>query len=134
MKKKTLLFVIPLFAIAVVFGSALRIGRQSQSQSQSQSLYRIALLPDRAEPNILIVTVGEFVDFASRDNRSHNLIIEKNAHEDGNHDHRQQESGAFGADEAYRVEFNQPGTWKFSDKSNPNVAATVIAYVPEVLF
>ncbi len=93
----------------------------------------------------LAVKVGDFVEFRSADGKSHNLALgEGNEHSSStsqpaqtdsdtehSHDHVQgTESGTFGADEAWKVQFKKAGTYIIHDHLNPELNILVIAYQP----
>ncbi len=86
----------------------------------------VALKADGAEPDIVTVKVGETVQFNSADGNSHNLSNGLGGEE---HEHSgPYSSGEFKSDEAWRVQFKQPGTFKFHDHLNPNINVLVVAY------
>lgn len=106
----------------------------------------------------LAVTTGSTVEFRSADGRSHNLALGRGTdhsahkepttephHGDDHHaeatshdDHDKQahdhvagtESGEFGANEAWRVQFKQPGTYLIHDHLNPDFTILVVVYDP----
>ncbi len=92
----------------------------------------VDLLPDRAEPNTVLIPVGGVVQFNSKDGKTHNIAEGQGDDYDRNHGHTDPgtgvESGAFGADEGYKVTFKQAGTYFFHDHLNPALAISVIAY------
>lgn len=88
----------------------------------------IALEKDGAEPATIAVLVGSFVQFNSADGKSHSLSLGGGGDE---HSHTGQfSSGTFKADEAWRVQFKDEGTFKFHDHFNPNINVLIIVYTP----
>lgn len=98
----------------------------------SASMHMVSLLKDRIEPNTVLVKQGEFVQFNSKDGKSHHLSPGKGKASNDGHEHAGMglESGVFGSDEAYRVQFKKPGTYEFHDHNNPKLRVTVVAYKP----
>ena len=88
----------------------------------------VALNKDGASPNTIAVPVGSYVQFNSADGKSHNLSIGKGGDE---HEHTGKfYSGEFQADEAWRVQFNDEGTFTFHDHLNPKINVVVVVYQP----
>lgn len=88
----------------------------------------IALQGRTASPDIVTVKAGSFVQFVSADGSKHNIALEHAAvqHED----HSEYESGEFGGDEAWRVQFKKDGAYTFRDKHHPGLKVSVIVYTP----
>ncbi|GAC1392885.1 MAG: hypothetical protein NVSMB46_09790 [Candidatus Saccharimonadales bacterium] len=86
----------------------------------------IALQSDHANPDTVAIKVGEFVQFNSADGMKHE-IVEGSAHSSSNNPI---DSGEFGADEAWKVQFKQPGTFQFIDKKHPGVNILIVVYQP----
>lgn len=86
----------------------------------------------------LAVKVGSYVEFRSADGRSHNLALGQGTEKDArvhesdqptSHDHvGGTESGDFGADEAWRVQFKKAGTYIIHDHLHPELNILVVAY------
>lgn len=88
----------------------------------------VALTENGASPNSIAIATGSYVQFNSADGKSHNLSIGEGGHE---HEHTGKfYSGEFQADEAWRVQFNDEGTFKFHDHFNPNINVIVVVYTP----
>ncbi len=104
----------------------------------------VSISPEGMQPNELAVKTGEFVQFNSADGKTHNLAFgggtSSSVHEgnetDGNghdasHDHDSSySSGDFGADEAWRVQFKNAGTFRFHDHYNPDLEILIVVYDP----
>lgn len=88
----------------------------------------VALTANGANPNSVAVARGGYVQFNSADGKPHNLSIGGGGHQ---HEHTGTfYSGEFQADEAWRVQFNDEGTFKFHDHLNPNINIVVVVYTP----
>lgn len=88
----------------------------------------VKLLTEGASPDSVAIEVGQFIQFNSEDGNSHNLSLGK-----GGHDHEHSGdyySGEFGADEGWRVQFKEEGTYFFHDHLNPNINVLVVVYTP----
>ncbi len=99
----------------------------------------VELTPDGMKPDELALKVGEFVQFNSVDGKSHNIAEGdgKDTHAGHGdpefHDHVGGfVSGEFGADEAWRVQFKKPGTYKLHDHHNPNQKILIVVYEDKI--
>lgn len=85
-------------------------------------------LEDKAEPDTLTVKVGEYVQFNSNDGKKHSLSLGKGGEV---HEHNGPfSSGEFKADEAWRVQFKEPGTYYFHDHFDPAINILLVVYDP----
>ncbi len=101
---------------------------KNQAQVTCEVAVCVALKPEGAVPDTVTVIVGESVQFNSADGKTHSLSQGLGGEE---HQHNGvYTSGDFAADEAWRVQFKQPGTFKFHDHYNPAVNILVVAYEP----
>lgn len=128
---------IGLMAIALGFaGSSKLLATKPVTSAKTCSGICVALTKDGMKPDTLTVKVGEYVQFNSADGEQHNLGI--GGGEDGDHVAHEAEhehvgdfsSGDFGADEAWRVQFKQVGTYKFHDHYHPKLNILVVVYSP----
>ncbi|MES2971364.1 MAG: hypothetical protein V4702_03525 [Patescibacteria group bacterium] len=88
----------------------------------------VALRAEKADPDTITVKAGEFVQFNSADGKTHRLSLGKGGED---HDHSGPfNSGDFKADEAWRVQFKEPGTFSFHDHYNPDINILVVVYNP----
>ena len=86
----------------------------------------VSLQQDGALPGEIAVQAGSVVQFNSADGKSHNLSLGKGG--DG-HDHAGPfHSGEFAADEAWKVQFKEDGTYYFHDHLNPDINVLVVVY------
>lgn len=88
----------------------------------------VSLYEDKASPNTIAVAVGSYVQFNSKDGKTHDLSLGAGGEE---HQHMGKfQSGEFKADEGWRVQFKNEGTFTFHDHYNPKVNIVVIVYTP----
>lgn len=88
----------------------------------------VALREDKAEPDTLTVKKGSFVQFNSADGKTHSLSRGKGGK---THSHSGKfTSGEFKADEAWRVQFKEEGSFFFHDHFNPKINVLVVVYKP----
>lgn len=89
----------------------------------------ISLKGSKADPEVLTITAGEYVQFNSADGGRHNIALEHSAvqHED----EHEYESGDFEKDEAFRVQFKKDGAYTFRDKYNPDISINIIVYTKD---
>lgn len=88
----------------------------------------VSLEGDKANPSAITVTNGSYVQFNSADGKAHSLSLGAGGHE---HSHQGTfNSGTFEADEAWRVQFNDDGTYIFHDHFNPKINVVVVVYTP----
>lgn len=128
---------IQLIAIAVIaalisFGLVYAISSRNNGTARVNSSNCegtcVALTKDGASPNALAVPVGSYVQFNSADGKAHNLSVGKGGHD---HDHTGKfYSGEFQADEGWRVQFTDEGSFAFHDHLNPQINVVVVVYAP----
>ena len=88
----------------------------------------IDLRKDDSSPTTVTVIKDSYVQFNSADGKTHNLSLGEGGAE---HDHKGIfRSGNFGADEAWRVQFDDEGTFIFHDHLNPKISILVVVYTP----
>ena len=86
----------------------------------------VALHEDGASPDVITVVVGSYVQFNSADGKSHDLSLGEGGEE---HVHTGKfSSGEFKADEAWRVQLNEEGSFSFHDHLNPKISILVVVY------
>jgi plastocyanin len=92
------------------------------------NVHMVSLLKNRADPEIVIVRVGDYVQFNARDGREHNLSQGSGNAVEDNHAHKETglESGVFKSDEAYKIQFKKVGIYSFHDHNNPDTYIRVI--------
>ncbi len=117
----------------VLLHTALLKTTESQAVAASApTVHAVSLFMDHAEPAELLITVGESVQFNSKDGRTHTIDSGAGNAYGETHDHAGDgiESGEFGADEGYRVEFKKVGSYFFHDHDHPDVTISVAVYDP----
>lgn len=86
----------------------------------------VALQEKEASPSTITVTPGTYVQFNSADGKKHSLSLGGGGE---HHEHKGSfSSGTFQADEAWRVQFKEEGSYKFHDHYNPNINVLVVVY------
>ena len=86
----------------------------------------VDLYQDKASPDTVAVTVGSYVQFNSKDGKTHDLSLGAGGSE---HVHTGKfQSGDFGANEGWRVQFNEEGSFVFHDHLNPKISVLVVVY------
>jgi plastocyanin len=92
------------------------------------SAHMVSLLRDKADPEIILVKVGDYVQFNARDGKEHNLSQGSGNATSDNHAHEETglESGVFKSDEAYKIQFKKVGIYSFHDHNNPDTYIRVI--------
>jgi hypothetical protein len=122
---------LPLILIAAVligFLFAYKLSSNNTANEITCQDYCIALRTDRADPEAITVPLGSLVQFSSEDGKSHSLSQGKGGEE---HHHRGKfYSGEFKADEAWKVQFNDEGSFFFHDHFNPKINVLVVVYNP----
>ena len=88
----------------------------------------IELQQDKASPDTVAVAKGSFVQINSADGQSHSLSLGEGG---SAHSHNGSfNSGTFKADEGWRVQFNEEGSYVFHDHLNPKISVLVVVYTP----
>jgi plastocyanin len=88
----------------------------------------VGLYEDKASPNTLAVAVGSYVQFNSKDGKTHDLSL---GDATAGHQHTgNYQSGEFKGDEGWRVQFNSEGTYTFHDHYNTKISIVVVVYTP----
>lgn len=123
---RKVLIVAVLAGILSFGGSYALTNMRTQASQASDGVVQVALHENSAKPDSIAVTTGQTVMFNSADGKIHNLSLGEGGDE---HDHHGPfYSGEFGADEAWRATFEQPGTYFFHDHTNPDINVLVVVY------
>lgn len=128
--QKVMIAVLVLAAGLVGFGVTYAVSSNRQGSkvvTPNCSGVCVNLLGKKASPDTLAITKGTYVTFNSADGGSHELTL-GDPGEHGHSNPESLESGVFGADEAFRVQFKEDGTYRFTDKKNPEVTIIVVVY------
>lgn len=133
--KRLLIFIgVLLLTSSTIIGGASAMGYfQNKPQPTANTIHHVALLENKASPDAVLIKQGEFVQFNSKDGKSHHLSPGRGNGSSNGHEHTGMglESGVFGPDEAYRVKFKKTGTYEFHDHTNPDLFITVLVYEPK---
>jgi len=90
----------------------------------------IGLYSDRADPGEVYLKVGQVLQFNTKDGKTHRIALGEGGTD---HEHLSStNSGNFGADEGWRVRFDNVGTFYFHDHLNPNINVLVVVYKPSI--
>jgi hypothetical protein len=129
-KNHRLLFLTSFVIVAIIgFGAAYRLGSRERPIVKNQcDDYCVALRVGGASPDSIAVPTGSYVQFNSADGKTHNLS-QGSGGEEHNH-HGKFYSGEFKANEAWRVQFNNEGSFIFHDHFNPTISILVVVYSP----
>ena len=95
-------------------------------------IHHVALTEKGANPTDLLIKVGEYVEFDSKDGRVHDIASGAGDGDGEHHDHTANgvESGDFKPDEGYRVQFKEIGSYYFHDHLNPTLTISIGVYQP----
>lgn len=136
-KNVVLLPLIGLVAIGVGFASVSALNKSYPTGKGCTGIC-VMLSPSGMEPNELAVRAGEYVQFNSADGKKHNISLGEGAGgaEDqdhsphgGKHEHAAGlSSGDIAPDEAWRVQFKEPGTYSLHDHYDPKLNILVVVY------
>lgn len=135
---KTTIFVI-ILALLVGFVVMYLVGRSQRPVVAKCEGQCILLRKSGADPGVLTVTKGSTVEFASADGQHHNLKLDdrqsdeevtKNLHASHQTASGRLESGDFTAQESWRVQFKQDGTYSFTDTYNTKIHVDIVVYTP----
>jgi plastocyanin len=137
MTKNVRLIIVVAGILVVTSGFGFGLARLTAPKTASAAAdHTVNLLADRADPTAIAVLKGEYVQFNSKDGKTHNIgqgsgddpVHQQLGQDVHAHNYNEKESGNFGADEGYRVQFNEVGTYAFHDHLNPKISVTVIVY------
>ncbi len=132
MSRSRIVMLVGLFVLALGIGFGIA-RTQLRPSPLTDKNHVVELKANKADPSVIAVTQGDYVQFNSKDGKKHNIAQGKpdgaQSH-GGDHTepHDGKGSGTFGADEGYRVQFEKTGTYEFHDRLNPKLAVTVIVY------
>lgn len=97
-------------------------------KTDSNKTHMVSLLKAKADPDIVLAKVGDYVQFNAKDGKEHNLSQGSGNATSDNHAHNEVglESGVFKSDEAYKIQFKKVGIYSFHDHNNPDTYIRVI--------
>ncbi len=124
-----LVIVIGLGSFGIAYALGQHNGNSNAATCQGSCIY---LRSEGATPDTMTVTAGSSVEFTAADGKKHNLSLVEHGHggDSAAHEDAAYQSGDFAADEAWRVQFKQDGTFTFVDKYNPKTKISVLVYTP----
>jgi plastocyanin len=137
---KVLLLGLLLLGVAASFTIVSSLAQTDKTQATARCEGScVAITREGMVPNELAVTAGSFVEFYSDDGQKHDIAVGQGsgeAHDSHGevsaHTHEHTEagsvSGVFGADEAWRVQFKEKGTYMLHDHLNPKNNILVVVY------
>ncbi len=101
-------------------------------QPTAPAIHHVSLTEQGADPANLLIQVGEYVQFDSKDGKTHDIASGAGDGDGEHHDHTATglESGDFKADEGYRVQFKKIGSYYFHDHLKPSSTISVGVYEP----
>jgi plastocyanin len=102
---------------------------KASASAGSKNVHMVSLLKDKADPDIVLIKVGDYVQFNSKDGKNHDLEQGHGEAYGDVHQHIDSAAGSgnFKADEAYKVQFKKVGIFEFHDHYNPKIHITVVA-------
>ncbi len=123
-----IILIILLGLVSSVFTYSLSSNTSTVSSNNACEGTCVSLRSDKASPETVAVARGSYVQFNAADGKSHSLSLGEGGHD---HEHKGSfHSGTFKADEAWRVQFNDEGTFQFHDHLNPDINILVVVYEP----
>lgn len=138
MKRLVLIMtVVAIAAAAISFGAT--YSRQSQTVAATGNVVQVDLLGDHADPSVVSVEKGQYVQFNAKDGKMHDIgqgrgeSATHHDHADTGHEHvaEAEQSGTFGDKEAYKLQFTETGTFTFHDHLHPTISIVVVVYEPD---
>ena len=121
--------------------AALANERSKAAVGSKQNPHQVSLTKSQEAPIDLLIDVGDYVQFNSKDGGEHQIIQGKPTADHGHDEYADAvhgeahgtavsplDSGIFEADEGYLVQFNDVGKFDFHDNFNHHYAITVIVY------
>lgn len=113
----------------------------SDVKGSKENPHVVSLTKDQKEPVDLLINVGDYVQFNSKDGSEHQVIQGKPTADHGHDEYADAvhgeehgktdsplDSGIIKADEGYLLQFKNIGKFEFHDNYNHDYAITVIVY------
>jgi plastocyanin len=114
---------------------------EDSSLGSKQNPHQVSLTKDQTKPVDLLIDVGDYVQFNSKDGGEHQIIQGKPTADHGHDEYADAvhgeehgaadsplDSGVFKADEGYIVQFNDVGKYEFHDNYNHDYEISIIVY------
>lgn len=132
-------FVFIMTAIAIVAASVsfgVTYSGRPQTVAATGDVIQVELSGNHANPAVVSVEKGQYVQFNAKDGKMHDIgqgrgeSVTHPTHSDVGHEHvyEAKQSGVFGGDEAYKLQFKETGTFTFHDHLNPTISIVVVVY------
>lgn len=120
-----------LSALAIGFAIAYA-ATPSKPAVASAHITHVAIRDNKIVPDQVTIPVGQTVEFDTKDGLTHEIGLGEGDGDGHDHEHKgEYSSGAFGANQAWRVTFKQAGTFTFHDHMHPDINVLVVAYNPK---
>jgi plastocyanin len=129
MKRIILFLAVTLVTVGTVFHIISKISASAPSKAADENnIHMVSLLNSKADPEIVLAKIGDYVQFNAMDGKKHNLSQGSGNAVDENHAHNATglKSGVFNSDEAYKIQFKKIGIYSFHDHNNPDIYIRVI--------
>lgn len=92
----------------------------------------VSLEKNKATPDVVRLPIGDFIQFNTKDDSTHNISRGQGNGYSLTHTHTEGiESGEFGKGEGYKVQVKKVGIYDFHDHNHPDIHVTVIGYNPQ---
>jgi plastocyanin len=119
---------IAIIAAVIGFGAVFTLDSHKVVAEKTCNGICVALEKNKAVPDTLAVKLGSFVQFNSADGKTHDLSFGKGGE---HHEHTGTlSSGDIHANEGWRVQLKNEGTFYLHDHLNPKINILVVVYVP----
>lgn len=125
MKKQIIFVLVCIFTSLIAFVSMYKL---MSLNKPTVNVHVVSLLKNKAEPDIVAIKTGDYVQFNSSDSNNHELEQGEGNANGNKHDHKDRGlgSGNFKADEGYKLQFKKEGIFFFHDHYNPDINITVV--------
>ena len=121
-----------IFIIFIFIGliGGLYVKTQSDIKIPLSKVHNVSLLSNKAVPDFITIKPGEYVQFNSKDGKTHVIAQGHGSAFGDQHEHivGGLESPQIKANEGYKILFKKVGTYDFHDHENPNIFITVLVY------
>lgn len=128
-KRKLALLLVPALLIGFIisFVAAQQFGSDKKmNNAANKTIISVDLRKENKDPIDLLIKKGEYVQFNSKDGQQHRIVKAADEHDEGG----AVDSGVFGADDGYLLQFNETGKFAFRDKLDQDYIITVLVYDP----
>ena len=125
MKRIIIFMLITLLTSVGVYSLVQKTGYAKQ---HSSDVSQVSLLKNNAQPDIITIHPGQYVQFNVKDGRQHVIAQGAGDAYGEHHEHEEGglESGKFGPTEAFKVQLKRVGIYDFHDHLHPGIHIAVI--------